>query len=379
MLAAIAGCAVTRSHIGTADGIAQSSRAPASNSDRWQIVYRTSTRQTDLLGIASVSTTDAWAAGLGSSPRSGSVVLHWNGISWRPVRLPGARGFLPNQIMASGAGNVWIFGPSHAGGQWKLYRFDGTRWRTVPLPPGHWSNNLAGVTGGADAWLAGGGCKSRSWPWNCSSTIEQWTGTRWIASHVRVLVSALAAVGGRIWAVGVTGKRPPHGGDGTGQMVLLQQAGARWQPMTAPAESVGGTSRVTLPQLTAGANGSAWILCYKSDGGADGQGTLFHWDAGHWTPIPIPAKAGRRVLYVGTQLTTDGRIGVWAGPTAHWTGQRWVSVSTVRPGPAGAVFLSQAAGIPGAAGSWAVGGSGGFITSNSSGRGVIALNGPLPG
>jgi hypothetical protein len=357
----------------------------ASNSNRWRVIYSTPTRQTELTGIASIRATDAWVVGYHGFPQARAIVLHWNGETWATARLPAARGFRPDQVMASTAGNVWIDGTT-AGGAGELVRFDGRSWQHMPAPAGRWGSSLAAVTGRASAWLIRGGCKSRSWPWNCTSTIEQWTGTRWIASHLRILVSGLAAVGSHIWAVGLTGERPSQGGNGSGHLVLLQQTTSGWQPIAAPHAIVTASPKVIatgteLPQLAAGGDGTAWILC-ATPGGKSSQGTLFHWSTApkkkaRWTAIPIPVRVGHRPLYVSTQLNADGEIGVWAGAEAHWTGLQWVSASIVRPTRLGAVQLVEAEGIRIEPGSWAIGVSGGFIVNVPSGPGVIAVNGPL--
>jgi hypothetical protein len=383
VLVALVGCTAPSTHSAVARSTGQASPAPASSSASWRIVYRTPTEQTELLGIASVSTTDAWVVGTHGYTRPRAVVLHWNGATWRPVRLPAARSFVPSLVMASAASNVWIDGVNRVTGRAELLRFDGSSWRSMPVPSGRWSDNLAAVTGPGRAWLASGGCRPRSWPWNCSSTIEEWTGTRWIASHQRILVSGLAAIGSHVWAVGLTGERPPDGGDGSGRVVLLRQARGGWQRVAGPDATVAAASPAVvatgteLPQLAAGLNRTAWILCAIP--GAPEQGTLFRLHAGKWTSVAIPARVGGSVLGVAAQLAADGGTGVWAGPYAHWTGRQWVSVSTVRPGQQGTVFLGLAAGIPGAPGSWAVGSIGPFIVTVADGSGVIAVNGPLPG
>jgi len=389
VLAAVTGCTAipaARGHPGSPEiTVGRQPPQTASNSNRWRVIYSTPTVQTELTGIASIRATDAWVVGYHGYPQAVPILLHWNGEDWRTARLPAVPGFRPSQVMASIAGNVWIDGTT-AGGNGELFRFDGRSWQRMPVPAGRWGSNLAAVTGRTNAWLTSGGCKRRSWPWNCSSTIEQWNGTRWIASHLRILVSGLAAVGRQIWVTGLTGTRPAHGGDGSGHLVLLRQATSGWQPIAAPHAAVTASPRVIvtgteLPQLAAGSNGTAWILC-ATPGGKTSQGNLFHWNSAprnraRWTAIPVPVKVGRRPLYVSTNLSPDGRIGVWAGADAHWTGLQWVSASIVRPTRLGAVQLIEAAGIRVEPGSWAIGASGVSIVTVPGGPGVIAVNGPL--
>ncbi len=354
---------------------------PASTSARWQISFRTTGTYATLDGLASISAQDAWVIGLPGRAHAGPIVLNWNGSSWRSVRLPAGPGFVPQQVMASAADNVWILGLNRTGGRTELFRFDGSSWRAVPMPPGQWGSNLSEVVGPAGAWLAGGGCQSRSWPWNCSSTLAQWTGTRWITYHLPILVTGLAAglgplaaVGGHTWVLGVTGIRPKtkngHPADGIGRLVIYQQSASGWQQVMAPVAAVGGTNASGNPQITAGPAGRAWILLPARATGKQ-QGTLYYWNGESWTKIAIPVRVAGRPLSTGTQLSFDGSRGIWAGPAAHWTGRAWVSVAGFDGNPT--AYLYQEAGIPGTPSSWAIGSA-----HPGAGPGVIAVNGPLP-
>ena len=91
--------------------------------------------------------------------------------------------------------------------------------------------------------------------------------------------------------------------------MLLQQSASGWQHIAGPAETVSGTSCQTLPQLEAGTDGTAWIMC-AGPRHRQAQGTLYHWSGGHWAPITIPATVRGLTLTVGSQLTPDGRVGV---------------------------------------------------------------------
>ena len=88
--------------------------------------------------------------------------------------------------MASAADDVWTLGLNHVGGQLEIFRFDGVSWRAVALPPGRWDNSLTAVVAPADGWLTEGGCQARKWPWDCASTLAQWTGRRWRATHLSI-------------------------------------------------------------------------------------------------------------------------------------------------------------------------------------------------
>lgn len=115
-----------------------------------------------------------------------------------------------------------------------------------------------------------------------------------------------------------------------------------------------------------------------SQDGLGSHATLLEWNAVRWIQVVVPDRSAGHVLNVVDQLTYDGHHGVWLGPHAHWTGQRWVNVDQLDTGQPGAIYLVATAAIPDSGSSWAVGGSGAFLLARPSGPGVIAVNGPLP-
>src|SRR5580658_8181180 len=67
--------------------------AQASTGTGWRIFARFSTHggQVSLNNVAAISAKDAWAAGTTLHHNTfGPIVMHWNGKSWRHVKLPGA-------------------------------------------------------------------------------------------------------------------------------------------------------------------------------------------------------------------------------------------------------------------------------------------------
>lgn len=386
LAASLAGCAAGSGHRANSATVAQHSgkplvAVPVSTSTRWRVIYRTSEKQVLLTGLSVIGQRDAWVVGTAGYLHPKPLVLHWNGTNWRPVTLPAAPGFQPGGVQSTAANDVWIFGQER-GGPAEAIRYDGTSWRFQPLPAGNWLDASTFVLSPADAWLVTGGCALNQTPSGCSSTLAHWNGRAWTSARLGVLISGLAEVGGRVWLVGVAGIRSDSeaGGRtaGTGRVVVYRRAGPGWVRSSAPTVTVSSTSCVGNPQLAAGPDGSAWILCL-TQGGRSRQGALYYWGGQHWSDIAIPARTGKSAMSAVDQLSFDDHDGVRLGPFAHWTGQSWVKVSSVDPGRKGTVFLGQAAGIPGAPGAWAIGGSGAFIVTVPSGPGVIAVNGPVPG
>jgi hypothetical protein len=357
----------------SATAVARTAAAvPASASRRWQTVYRTGGISDVLSAVTAVGPADAWAAG---TDGNGPLLLRWDGARWQQQETGRQwRNFVPSYFRASGTGNIWLFGV-RTGGPPEAFRFDGRAWLSQQLPAGPWQNAAGVVVLAADnAWMAQGGCKGRSWPWSCSSTIEHWTGSGWLASHLHVLISGLAAVAGHVWAAGVTGVRPVgsiHPTDYVGHLVIFRRDAGSWQPVSVPAVPVGGTSCEGNPQLVAGDN-RAWVLCW-SPLHKNAHGDLYQWQSGSWTRITIPARSGGGPMFTEPQLGFDGNAGVWVGPLAHWTGRQWVNADI---GPRVQVSLYATAGIPDSGSSWSVACRSGVI--GPLGPCVIAINGPRP-
>lgn len=107
---------------------------------------------------------DAWAVGSTGAP----YLAHWDGDRWTQVPAPAEHrfgGYLG--VSASGPDNVWVVGvgPVTEDGPFGvlLARYDGTAWRTVPLPadaagPEGWDRTwMSGISvlGPDDVWITG--------------------------------------------------------------------------------------------------------------------------------------------------------------------------------------------------------------------------------
>lgn len=369
-------------HLPTPAPVATST--PASTSARWGVVYRTQQTNVLLTAVAAVSPSDAWAVGVAGAVQVKPVVLRWNGASWQSVTLPDAADFLPDEIQATSASDVWIFGVKR-GGPEEAMRFDGSTWRFEMLPAGSWVSSLPTVLTPASVWLVSSACTHGPSPSACKASMAQWNGSRWSVSRLPILVSGLADVGSAIWLVGAAGCHAGSSGlgSGIGRLVVFPQKGTAWERASKPAAPVRYTSCLDSPQLAVGAHGTVWILSMPPSqqgpqGGQALNATLLEWNGVHWTQVVVPARSTGHLLGAVDQLTYDGHDGVWLGPFAHWTGQRWVNVDQLGPGQPGAIYLGATAAIPGSGSSWAVGGCGAFLLARPSGPGVIAVNGPLP-
>ncbi|HEY7430958.1 MAG TPA: hypothetical protein VH641_09510 [Streptosporangiaceae bacterium] len=183
-----------------------------------------------LNGVAASSSTDVWAVGGGnvvSGPRQGpaarahphpavaavaspSLILHWNGHTWKRVPAP-SPGTSFSELMAVGARSAtsaWAVGESESGSSVRtlILRWNGHTWAKVASPnPGGATagDGLSGVTAPAanTAWAVGFS--------NRKTLILGWNGHSWAAvpspnlgSELTFLAAVAASSPSNAWAVG---------------------------------------------------------------------------------------------------------------------------------------------------------------------------------
>ncbi|MEU0783002.1 hypothetical protein ABZ341_15635 [Streptomyces sp. NPDC006173] len=162
-------------------GDPQSSKAcqrAARPASTWRYDYVGSSRNAALVDIAAASADDAWA--VGRTPATGNVtgqgvfLLHRDRTRWRRYQLPHAlvrlEGLSSVRLDApSSGGDVWLFGGSlDAGDRALVARWDGARWRAVPVPA-RFPRVVLGVAmfGADDGWVVDG--TRTGWKWDGSS------------------------------------------------------------------------------------------------------------------------------------------------------------------------------------------------------------------
>ncbi len=101
-----------------------------------------------LLGVSAVSAGNAWAVGsyVSSNHRLRTLVLHYDGTSWKRVACPnvGTAANVLTAVHATSANNIWAVG--HHGGKPLLEHYNGTSWSVQTLPKVG-KAALAGVAG----------------------------------------------------------------------------------------------------------------------------------------------------------------------------------------------------------------------------------------
>jgi hypothetical protein len=146
---------------------------------------------TQLLAVSAVSATNAWAAGsyitnsgLGASQ---SLILHWNGFSWKQVTSPSPGGTAgtatPAAVSAVSYADAWVVGDyttSSSYGRSLTLRREGTSWAQVPSPDPSGTTRSTYLSGVAaisltNAWAVG----SYNNGTNSQSLILHWNGKSW--------------------------------------------------------------------------------------------------------------------------------------------------------------------------------------------------------
>jgi hypothetical protein len=254
---------------------------------------RRSIRQDQLVAIAAITPTDAWAIGtwgINDAP----LLLHWDGAKWQRHLLPwNARHAQLFDIGAISASDVWAVGVTERGFT-QAVQYNGTKWRNVdtigtgrgPRP------ELLAVAGSSrsDVWAVGQGA---------GPLVEHWNGFRWhLASHSRKRgreVGVTTTSTTDAWGVGTykLGSAIDHW-NGTSWTVVLK------------------TTRGPLLAVAASAATDVWVV---GSGRTQVGPATAHWNGTTWTQAAIPTidpSTLRAIVNVPTTTT------YWAvGDTEH--------------------------------------------------------------
>jgi hypothetical protein len=233
--------------------------------------------------VVATSAKNAWAVGHSgplTNPRT--LVEHWNGKSWRRVRVAPTAGWL-NSVTATSARDVWAVG--FTGSAALILHFNGTSWHQVPGPPASGAV-LAGVSAVSprDAWAVGIA--------GSNSLIVRWNGKTWrrVKSPAQDFLAGVSALSANnVWAVG--------GLNGT---VTLHWNGNGWRQVPSPSPA-GGASLESVAAISAH---DVWAV------GQSVRGTLIlRWNGNRWRKVSSPAVAvGAGLLGVSGTSPRD----VWA-------------------------------------------------------------------
>ena len=201
---------------------------------RWRLVASAPTAPNAfLLGVASISSQDAWAVGFAGSRSGGHqpLVEHWNGSSWSAVAVPAPPGVASASlgVFAVSADDVWAVGNTERGeGATLIEHWDGSRWVMTPSanasPLGFESapdNALVAVGASShNEVVAVGTTRDGGHVYHADPLIENWNGTSWAIVPASVpssgaktfLESVAVASATDAWAVGASSPANATGG-----------------------------------------------------------------------------------------------------------------------------------------------------------------------
>jgi len=234
-----------------------------------------------LRGVAVTSAANAWAVGYAHASRSGcsscrTLILHWNGRSWREVASP-APGKLSmlESVTATSARNAWAVG--NGGGKILIVHWNGVSWKQVTSPALDVSGDLTGVavTPAGRAWAVGGN--------GPATLIVHWNGAAWrqVPNPGGGLVFAVAAASASsAWAVGESSQ---------GNALILRWNGRAWKRARNPANPFPGHAEF-LTGVAAASASNAWAVGYAGGGGS---GVILRWNGTAWKMVREPASTVR--------------------------------------------------------------------------------------
>jgi hypothetical protein len=310
-------------------------------------------------GVSARSATDAWAIGWyenSSTAATETLVLHWNGTSWRKVTSPNPGGTsssdttVLNGVSARSAADAWAVGyfisPTTGAAETLVLHWNGTSWSKVasPNPAGTSSgdnNALNGVSAdsASDAWAVGHYENSTT---HAFETIAlHWNGTDWskVASpnpggtspgdlNDAIGVSTFSATSA--WAVGDY----QSGTTGATETLLLHWNGTDWSTVASP--NPGGTSGFAineLPSVSADSTTDAWAVgFYQNPTNLAVETLILHWNGTNWSRVTSPNPGGtgsggvNSLNSVSARAATDAwAVGSYTGGTLvlHWNGTSW--------------------------------------------------------
>jgi hypothetical protein len=296
--------------LATVGGLAVPGLAKAS-SGAWYQTYQVH-RSGDLLDIAAISKTNIWAVGNLFDKKANTIyrplIRHYGRSGWQTVTIPGAPRFESDQVSASAANNVWVFGlrlTSRSEATSVAYRYDGSRWHKIPVPA---QTFLQGVVtlGPRNVWAFGDSGTISAPGSGSSASIFHWNGSRWrgynLANGDLIPESISASARNNVWIAGAvwTGS--------VARAFAYRWNGTRWHKADMP------RVRSDSPSVSAFSRSNVWI-----GWDTETSSRVTHWDGHHWHTMRTPVYAN------SGNVVRDGQGGYWFGPFAILTGRTWTS------------------------------------------------------
>jgi hypothetical protein len=268
-----------------------------SDGSSWTVVPSPADQGLRLEDVVTLGPGDAWAVGWTGNPSSlddQSVAMHWNGSAWSIVPTPQPGGASVDRLLAvdaAGANDVWATGVYWDASSYPhtvILHWNGTSWRLfgtgrprlssggpIAIPCDNY-NGLAGITviSATDAWAVG------------DATTCHYNGTAWTeipspqprSEYYEIalpLEDISAASPSDIWAVGA--RITDNGFTISWDTLAEHWDGSQW------ARTVALPVGQTLLGVDAVASNDVWAV------GRDDYGPLIvHYDGSSWSRVPTP-------------------------------------------------------------------------------------------
>ncbi|MGW6359243.1 hypothetical protein ACWFR5_29725 [Streptomyces sp. NPDC055092] len=337
------------------------------------------------MDVAAASATDGWAIGRDrthvstATEKAGgysTFFLHYDGKSWREydaaAELPKLATLGLTVLEASGPDNVWLFSTDlplgTLGTDPAFARWDGKRWREVPLPPAMTDKvKDAAVFAPDDVWLLAG--EQAAWHWD---------GDRWTSVRLPAQAEAIEGRSGDgICAVG----NAPDDVELT-KLAAMHYDGHSWRLTETPryrfTDPGVSESQAGLDEVVVSGSGAVWATGrHTFDRGDEGnepddEAILLRWDGSRWVKEAAPNVAGCCV-----PVASDGAEGLVFGEAQRTAGGKVTGIGRppFLPGRTGKVteadrrqelLLHELERVPGGRQVWGVGniGAGGAGAEN---------------
>jgi hypothetical protein len=304
-----------------------------------------------LSGVAVTSASNAWAVGSAGTTHATTLIMRWNGKTWRRVASPSPAGSTLRGVAATSARSAWAVG-STGSGKALIVHWNGTAWKRVTSP----GNGLSGVaaTSARNAWAVGSTSSGKT-------LIVHWNGTTWkrvtSPSPSQARFSGLTAVTAtsarNAWAVGSTTTSTNF------KSLILRWNGRAWRQVPSPSVTFGKFGSA-LEGVAATSVANAWAVGCTDGCPVGGTPLIERWRGTSWKQVAAPTTPYALYNLVGVAATSassawtvggGGPVTSEAAATAHWNGHKW----TLSHGRSGAGLAGVAA--ISATNAWAVGGT----------------------
>ena len=288
----------------------------------WEVVRSANPGEapTTLLGVAAVTSAEAWAVGGVGTPEipTAVAVQRWDGDRWTAVAAP-SPGTTLNELRAVDASepnDVWAVGRTSSGfGEQPLVlHYDGTEWSEMELP-----SEIDGVLNGvaaispADVWAVGSvGDPAASLE---RALVLHWDGTAWADVEV-----ARATGGGKVALVDVEGVSPTDlwaVGYHHFRPLILRFDGSAWSQSPTDVDGI-------LHAIEAFATSQVWAVgtpIQRFDGETWVQAPITRPDA---ELVDVAAIGGQDIWAVGSRPSKEP--GTTRAAVYRYSGHRWVPV-----------------------------------------------------